>query len=188
MSSLFRSVSTSRLSAAAAFVALGSVALSSTAAPPEPTARVQQKRVIAQDRVSRQFVAKPLEQQVAELTRRVQQLENQVAQLEQQRSATGTDSLSARLAALEAVVRIQGSEVEIVSPSKLTLRGPSSVAVSASGPLALSGSNVRIDAGDTRVNSVLRAQLAKVDQVLAKTVTADTVIAKNYTPGSGNVW
>lgn len=173
----------------------GSVGVS-TAAPPEAN---QQSRVQRVDvRADRSRMTLTLEQQVADLQQRVRDLERELGRLRNARTAQSdgqaTQALAARLTALENVLRISPTKVELIVPKNLEIRSGQKLEVHSglqmdllsSTVLRLSGTGVtnidspaiNLNAGNVGVDGVLRSP----------TAIHDSVISASYTPGAGNIW
>jgi len=113
----------------------------------------------------------PLDWQVEQLRKLVQQLSTRVAQLEaaQQPGQSPVNAIHERLGRLESALQITPGGLILASPGALTLTASA---------ITLNSGTVTLNAGTTQASGVLRSD----------TLITNSVVASQYTPGAGNVW
>lgn len=120
----------------------------------------------------------PVQWQLEQLRARVQELEGRVAALQGQAQQGAGANLAGRLAILEGAVQVESNRVRLHSPGAVEIHTGGTISLDA-------GSQVRMAAGNVELNSALLRVHGTAQSVQ---VVTDTVVAKTYTPGAGNVW
>lgn len=177
------------------FAVIGlSVSAAQSAPPSAPTA--QRDRPAVAQQLSRDALKAPsLDEQVRALSTRVAQLEAELRSLRRApRAGANVGALAERLSALESVLRIQGNQVELRSPGRLTVTAGERLRLSGTASAELRGgprlklqSNGRVEIQ----SATLKAEAASAEfpgLLKASNGVFNTVVSGSYTPGAGNIW
>lgn len=126
----------------------------------------------------------PLETQVAYLAACVTELKKRLSSAESAlaQCAQTNGEFSQRLAAIESVLVVDGSDVRLHANGKLELGAAVHVAVE--GSLEVNGSSIALSAGTLTVDTGM-ARFSGVVQCDA--LITNSVVSSSYTPGAGNI-